>query len=195
MVWRSTSSGSGISAIVVVDTGCPASRDGWALFAQPRCSTFPTPIPLGFGFTLIGVGGLLALNRTIDVDALAGGAAHRRGRRAPVPGRHPRRGPDALLDGLDHWFPLLDGTTVVGPVVLIGWGSPTLITAQLGVIIALPDLVVTLLGSVEAAAADARRRRCSALRMDVLGAVDVPGGDGHRRRLAVRLEPARASSS
>ena len=36
------------------------------------------PIQLGFGFTLIGVGGLAALNRRMDVAALLAGVAHRR---------------------------------------------------------------------------------------------------------------------
>ena len=62
--------GLGISAIVVVDTAIPGNPEGWALFASLGV-TFLSPLPLGFGFTLIGVGGLLALNRTIDVDELA----------------------------------------------------------------------------------------------------------------------------
>ena len=31
------------------------------------------PIPLGFGFTLTGVGGLVAVDRTVDVGALQAG--------------------------------------------------------------------------------------------------------------------------
>lgn len=165
--------GLGISAVVVVDTRLPRDPDGWALFASLG-ATFPSPVPLGFGFTLLGVGGLLALNRTIDVDELAGalrtGAAD-----ALLFPDDILDDPDALLDSLDHWFPLRDGTTVVGPVLAIGWGSPTIITIQLGVIVAIPDLVVTLLGSLELFLPTPDDAVLT-LHMDVLGAVDVPAG-------------------
>ena len=58
-------------------------------------------------------------------------------------------------------------------MVEIGWGTPTLISAQLGVIVAIPDLIVTLLGSVEMLL-PAPDEALLSLRMDILGAVDVP---------------------
>jgi hypothetical protein len=162
--------GLGISAIVVVDTEVPGDA-GWAFFASLGVS-FVTPLPIGFGFTLIGVGGLLALNRTIDVDSLA--VALKTGAADAV------LFPDniladaaAVLAGLDLWFPVRENTTVIGPVVEIGWGTPTLISAQLGVLIAIPDLIVTLLGSVEMLLPTPDEALLS-LRMDVIGAVDVP---------------------
>ena len=61
----------GLGAVVVVDTQLPGDP------TAGRCSrasppTFPG-LPLGFGFFLSGVGGLLCLNRTMDVEALAAG--------------------------------------------------------------------------------------------------------------------------
>ncbi len=166
--------GSGLSAIVIVDTQIEGDPDGFALFASLGL-TFPTPIPLAFGFTLNGVGGLLALNRTLDGDELAldlkTGAADS------------LLFPDDLLedagtvlDGLDRWMPVQTGTTVVGPVVEIGWGSPeTIIAIQLGVVIALPDLIVALLGSVEMLLPEPEEPVLE-LRMDIYGEVDIPGG-------------------
>ena len=61
----------GLGAIVVVDTQLPDDPDGWALFAS-LFATFPS-LPLGFGFFLSGVGGLVCLNRTMDAEAIAGG--------------------------------------------------------------------------------------------------------------------------
>jgi hypothetical protein len=163
--------GVGIGAIVVVDTELPGDPDGFALFASLGV-TFPTPLPLGFGFTLIGVGGLLALNRTIDVDELA--LALRTGAADSI--LFPEdieEDAEAVLAGLDLWFPTKQGTTVVGPVAELGWGSPTLISAQLGVVVAIPDLIVTLLGSLEMLLPTPDEALLS-LRMDVIGAVDVP---------------------
>lgn len=163
--------GFGIGAVVVVDTEVPGDPDGFALFASLGL-TFPTPIPIGFGFTLLGVGGLLALDRTMDVDALAG--ALRTGAADSI--LFPDdllHDADAVLAGLDQWFPAQPSTTVVGPVVKIGWGNPTLITAQLGVVIAVPDLIIALLGSVEILLPSPEAPLLT-LRMDILGAVDVP---------------------
>ena len=163
--------GVGISAIVIVDTEIPGDPDAFALFASLGV-TFVSPLPIGFGFTLIGVGGLLALHRTIDVDELA--AALRDGAADSI--LFPEdieKDAEAVLQGLDLWFPLSHGTTVIGPVAEIGWGSPTLISAQLGVIVAIPDLILALLGSVEMLLPTPDEAVLT-IRMDVIGAVDVP---------------------
>ena len=166
--------GLGLSAIVIVDTAIPGDPEGWALFGSLGLE-FVQPIPIGFGFTLIGVGGLLALHRTMDVDALA--ADLRTGAMDSI--LFPEdieTDADAVLAGLDVWFPLKDGSTVFGPVVQIGWGSPTLITAQLGIVIALPDLIIAVLGSVEILLPTPDEAVLS-LRMDVIGAIDVPASE------------------
>jgi hypothetical protein len=59
--------------------------------------------------------------------------------------------------------------------VAIGWGSPTVITAQIGVVVVLPDLIIAVLGSVEVLLPTPDEALLS-LRMDVLGAVDLPAG-------------------
>ena len=162
--------GVGIGAVVLVDTELPGDPDGFALFASLGV-TFPTPLPIGFGFTLVGVGGLLALDRTIDVDELA--AAMRDGAADSIlfP-QDVEQDADAILQGLDRWFPGSPGTTVVGPVAEIGWGSPTLISAQLAVVVAFPDVIVTLLGSVEMLLPTPDEPVLT-MHMDVVGAVDV----------------------
>lgn len=162
--------GFGISAIVIVDTELPGGHDGFALFGSLGL-TFPTPIPLGLGFTLIGVGGVLALNRMLDVDALAEGMRTGASDAILFP-EDIEHDADLILAGLDDWFPAADGSTVFGPALVIGWGSPTLVTAQLGVIITLPDLVIALLGSVEVLL-PTQDDPVLTLRMDVIGAVDV----------------------
>jgi hypothetical protein len=166
--------GLGLSAIVIVDTELPGGEEGWALFGSLGLE-FLTPIPIGFGFTLLGVGGLLALHRTMDVDALAMGLRTGAADAILFPDDL-ENDADEVAAGLDQWFPVLDGSTVFGPVVLIGWGSPTLITAQLGVVIALPDLIIAVLGSVEVLLPTPDDAVLS-LRMDVLGAIDLPASE------------------
>jgi hypothetical protein len=162
----------GIDALVIVDTQLPGEPDGWAFFAS-LSATFPG-IPLGFGFVLLGAGGLIALNRTMDAEALSAGLRAGAVDALLFPD-DPLGDAAALIAQVDEYFPLSDGNTVVGPVVQIGWGSPTLITAQLGVMISLPDGVIAVLGSIEALlpTPDAP---VLVLHMDTLGAIDAPGG-------------------
>jgi hypothetical protein len=162
----------GVDAIVVIDTQLPGDPEGWALFASLAAS-FPG-IPLGFGFTLNGVGGLLALNRTLDAEALA--AALRAGViDALLFPEDPVRDSAELIAQIDEYFPIMNGNTVVGPVIEIGWGSPTLITAQLGVVISLPDGLIAVMGSIEALLPTPSAALIT-LHMDSLGVIDLGAG-------------------
>ena len=163
----------GIDAIVVIDTQLPGDPDGWAFFASLAAS-FPG-IPLGFGFTLSGVGGLIALNRTMDAEALA--MALRTGViDALLFPDDPVNDSAELIAQIDEYFPLLEGNTVIGPVLEIGWGSPvTLITAQLGVVLSLPDGIIAVMGSVEALLPIPSAPLIT-LHMDSLGVIDIGAG-------------------
>lgn len=160
----------GLAAVVVVDTQLPGNPDGWALFASVS-ATFPS-LPLGFGFFLSGVGGIVCLNRTMDTEALAAGL---------------REGaidallfPDNVFDDarliiaqLDAWFPQAEGSTVFGVAVTITWGTPkALITGELGVMLSFPDLNLALVGSISMALPDEEHALLE-LHMDTLGTVDV----------------------
>ena len=163
----------GIDAVVVVDTQLPGDPDGWAFFAS-LSATFPG-IPLGFGFVLLGAGGLIALNRTMDAEALSAGLRTGVVDALLFPDDAVNDSAE-LIAQIDEYFPLADGNTVIGPVIRLGWGSPTpLITAELGVMISLPDGIIAVLGSIEALLPVPDAPVLS-LRMDTLGVIDVPGG-------------------
>lgn len=162
----------GIDAMGVIDTRLPGDPDGWALFAS-LTARFPG-LPLGFGFTLLGLGGILAVNRSIDAEALAAGLREGAVDALLFPD-DPVRDAALILSQIDEYFPLTDGNTVIGPVAKIGWGAPTLITGELGIVLSLPQGVVVILGSLEALLPypDAPVLE---LRMDTLGVIDVLGG-------------------
>jgi hypothetical protein len=162
----------GIDAMGVIDTRLPSGSDGWALFAS-LSARFPG-LPLGFGFTLLGLGGIIALNRSVDGEALAGGLREGAVDALLFPD-DPVGDAALILSQIDEYFPLADGNTVIGPVIQIGWGAPTLITAELGVVLSLPQGVIVILGSIQALLPypDAPVLE---LRMDALGVIDVPGG-------------------
>lgn len=162
--------GVGITAIGVLTTGAAGV---WSLFLS-LSATF-TGLQLGFGFTLNGVGGLIGINRGVDLEALSDGV-----RSGALEGLlfpdDPIADATRILADLDAIFPPAAGQYVVGPIAKIGWGTPTLATVDLGVVIQLPDpLTISLLGSFEAILPTADAPVLE-LRVDVAGTLDVTHG-------------------
>jgi hypothetical protein len=105
---------------------------------------FATPIQLSFGFTLIGVGGLVGVERGVNQEAMSAAVAS--GDAALVLFPHDPVGDAArILSVLDQVFPPRPGQFVVGPLLKLGWGTPTLISATIGVFVS-SEGSVTLLG-------------------------------------------------
>lgn len=163
----------GISAIIVIDTQLPGDPNGWAFFAALSLE-FPE-IPLGYGFTLSGLGGLVALNRGIDTQSIASGLKSGVVDALLFPD-DPVGDSAMLIAMIDDYFPILPGNVVIGPIVQIGWGVPTtLITAQLGIVISLPEGKIVLLGSISALLPDPDAPVLE-LRLDLVGEIDFPAG-------------------
>jgi hypothetical protein len=162
----------GIDAFTIVDTALPGDPDGYALFATLTLR-FPS-IPLGFGFSLSGLGGLLALNRSVDTEALALGLRDGAADAILFP-ENILRDCHLLVSQIDEYFPLLAGNTVVGPVAEIRWGVGDMVIGQLGVAISFPQNLIMVLASIEAVLPD-RVAPVLELHLDVLGVIDLEGG-------------------
>ncbi len=107
-----------------------------------------TPIQLGFGFTLNGVGGMVGINRAIDTTALATLVRAGQSEELLFPKNVVADAPTIVRD-LTSVFPGTQGHYVFGPLGKLGWGTPTLITGEIGVILEIPGPVVVLLGEVK----------------------------------------------
>ena len=145
-----------VKVIGVIDTIMPNGSSGFSFIL---IITFDLPpIELGFGFTLNGVGGLGGVNRTINTTALqAGFVAHSLNSILFPP--DPIANAPEIISNIRNFFPVVKYSYVFGPMVEIGWGTPTLITLEIGVILELPNpVVIVLLGLVEVALPDADDR-------------------------------------
>lgn len=163
----------GVSAITVIDTKLPGDDDGWAFFASLGIDI--PGIPIGFGFTLEGLGGVVALNRRIDAEALALGLRQGAVDAIMFPD-DPVRDSAVLIPQIDAYFPIAVGNTVIGPVVEIGWGSPVqLVSAQIGVMISLPQGLIVIMGSLSMALPTADAPLIE-INMDSLGVIDLAAG-------------------
>ncbi len=99
---------------------------------------FPHPgIQLGFGFALDAVGGLVGINRRVDVERLRALVSDGHADRVLFPGNAAARA-EELATSLDAVFPSAPGRCVVGPMVRISWGA-RIVTLAGAVVLDLPD--------------------------------------------------------
>jgi len=158
-----------VKVIAVLDTKLPDGSSGFA-FLLIITFDFP-PIQLGFGFTLNGVGGLGGVNRTMNTDALhAGFRAHTLNSVLFPP--DPIANAPQIISTIESFFPAAEGRYLFGPMLEIGWGTPTLITLAVGVILEVPDPIrLVLLGLIDAGLPTADEALIE-LHIDVLGVLD-----------------------
>ena len=109
---------------------------------------FSPAVELSWGFTLNGVGGILALDRAIDTDALRKGLREHAVENLLFP-EDPVAAAPKILKQLGAIFPAKEDAFVVGPIIEVGWGSQArVIEARLGVVLSLPDPRIVLLGAL-----------------------------------------------
>lgn len=157
-----------IKAIGLVTTKMPDGSKGFSLLIIMSVE-FGAGFQLGYGFTLNAIGGLIGLNRTMKLQVLAEGI-----RSGAVEGvMFPRdiivNAPKIISD-LRAFFPPLEGKFLIGPMVKLGWGTPTLVSLSLGIIIEIPGNIA-ILGILQLAlpTADAALIK---LQVNFLGAIE-----------------------
>ena len=159
-----------VTAIGLLDTKLPNGESGYSFLVI--ISVEFTPIQLGFGFTLNGVGGLCGINRDFVTDALQAGLRAHSLDHILFP-KDPIKNAPAIISDLRTIFPPANGRYVFGPMLEIGWGGGlNLVTAELGVLLALPSpIVIAILGqlNVMLPTPDAA---IVELHLDVLGIID-----------------------
>lgn len=131
-----------LKAIGMINTKMPDGSKGFALLIIITAE-FGTGIQLGFGFVLLGVGGLLGLNRTMNLTALAEGVRTGGINSVMFPQNIIENAPRIISD-LRAFFPIEEGKFLIGPMAKIGWGTPALISVSLGVIIEIPGNIAII---------------------------------------------------
>ncbi len=140
-------------AIGLITTKMPDGSKGFSMLIIITAE-FNPPFQLGYGFTLNAVGGLLGLNRTMLLDPLR--EAVRNGAVTSI--MFPQNvvaNASRIISDLKAIFPPYEGKFLIGPMAKIGWGTPTLISLSLGVIIEIPGNIA-ILGILKIALPDER---------------------------------------
>lgn len=160
-------------AIGLVTTRMPDGSEGFSLLVNIGV-TFSPPIQLSMGFTLKAVGGLIGLNRIMDIEVLQTGIKNRTldAILFPDPDTVIENAPKIISD-LRAVFPPYPDRFVVGPMIKIGWGSPSIITGDIGIFIEFPEPIrIVLLGQIEAVLPK-KENAVVVIHLDILGVLDL----------------------
>ena len=126
----------GVKAIGLLSTKNPG---GWSLLLIITAQL--PPIQLGFGFTMTGIGGLLGVQHTIETQALSSGLSTGSLDSFLFP-QNPIANAPQIINQLRTIFPFSPGGFVIGPMLELGWGTPSLVIARLGVLIEASQIVI-----------------------------------------------------
>lgn len=162
-----------LKAVGLLNTILPGGQPGFSLIILITAE-FP-PIQLGFGFALLEVGGLIGLNRSVMVERLRSGIRDGTSNAILFP-EDVVANANRILSDLRQLFPPTPGRFIFGPMARIGWGTPTLISIDLGLIIEIPNPIrLLILGNLRMILPD---ENADILRLQVnfLGEIDFEGG-------------------
>ncbi|MFZ2269281.1 MAG: DUF6603 domain-containing protein [Azonexus sp.] len=159
----------GLTALGVINTRFPDGRTGYSLVVIITAD-FPA-IPLGFGFSLNGVGGLVGINRRMDLEAIKLRVAEGALGSILFP-RDPASRMNAVLADIAAIFPVAEGRHVFGPMVRLTWGPKALLTIEVAVLLDLPaPLRLAILGRMRLILPDIDNAIAD-IRLDVAGLID-----------------------
>src|SRR5260221_1219962 len=136
-----------VKAIGIINTKMPDGSPGFSLLILITAEF--TPIQLSFGFTLNGVGGIFGLNRTIFVNALAEGVRTNAIKSILFP-QDVIANITRIISDIKQFFPPQPDHFVGGPMAKLGWGTPSIITAELGLLLDLPTPMFAIVGVLRA---------------------------------------------
>ncbi|MCU1265911.1 MAG: uncharacterized protein JWM21_2229 [Acidobacteria bacterium] len=163
-----------VKAIGLLTTRLPDGGKGYSLVVIIFVEDF-TPIQLGFGFNLRGIGGLLAINRTFDEEVLRTGLKNHTLDSVMFP-KDPIRNAPQILSNLNKVFPPAKDHHLFGPMLQIAWGSPPLITANLALVLELGARRRLLVLAQVVAILPKQENDLVRLQMDAIGVLDFDQG-------------------
>jgi hypothetical protein len=163
----------GITVIGLLDTKLPGGVSGYSFLLVVAVKFLP--IQLGFGFALTGLGGLAGIHRSMVQQALQDGVRNQSLDHILFPDDPVKNAP-RLINDLRTIFPPTQNVYVFGPVAQLIWGGvTTIIEAELGVILQLPDpLVIVILGQFNVMLPNKDVEvKIVELHLDIIGIIDI----------------------
>ena len=159
-----------VNAFGILVTQLPSGQQGFSLIAL-LSARFTPPVQLGLGFTLNGLGGLLGLHRTANTDLLRNEIDSGRIGDLMFP-VNPQARFAQIISNLEASFPVKENQFIFGPGARIGWGTPTLITADIILLFEVPDPVRVIVMGVAKSLLPDKNKAILKLQIAFLAVID-----------------------
>ncbi len=159
-----------LTAYGIIATRMPDGSRGYSLLIFITADGFK-PIPLGFGFVLQSIGGMIGVNRTFDQDVLRAGLKTDALSTLLFP-RDPVGNAPALIQALATAFPPRRGSYLLGLLARITWFTPTLVQFDLALILELGARTRLLLLGRVSSLLPSRDNDLIRLNLDAIGVLD-----------------------
>jgi hypothetical protein len=122
-----------VKAIGLINNKMPDGSPGTSVLFIVSVE-FSPGIALGFGFFLSGLGGILGVHRTIQVERLRDGVRTGTIQNILFP-QNIIANITQIISDIKEVFPIMRNQFVVGPMAAITWGVPTIVRVDLGLAI------------------------------------------------------------
>ncbi len=156
----------GVKALGLLNTKRPGNQ--WSLLLL-IFGNFP-PIQLSWGFVLTGVGGLIGVQHTADAQAMSRELG-RGGLDAVLFPKDVASNAPQIFQTLSTLFPFKPGGFVLGPMLEVGWGTPTLVALRMGVLIEASQIAILGQLVIQIPPLVDRRLAIVLLQLDFVGSV------------------------
>lgn len=163
----------GLIAIGLITTRMADGSKGFSMLVIIGVE-FDPPISLPYNFNLSGVGGLLGIKRSMNVDYLRDGLKQGTLDSVLFP-QDPILNATRIISDLRAGFPPTEDRYIIGPMAIIGWGNPLIIRAEIGIFIEIPSPVrIAILGQITAQLPNAEQdtETIVVIHLDILGVLD-----------------------
>ncbi|HEV8333456.1 MAG TPA: DUF6603 domain-containing protein [Steroidobacteraceae bacterium] len=160
-----------VKAFGLIATKMPDGSKGFSLIVFITAEDFQ-PIPVGMGASLLGIGGMIAINRTFDEEAMRAGLRNRTLSTLLFP-KDPIRNAPEIIRNLITTFPAEEGCYLIGVLLKLGWFSPTLVYLDIAIMIELGKRLRLIVLGMISALLPTKQNDLVRLNMDALGLIDM----------------------
>ncbi|HEY1247691.1 MAG TPA: DUF6603 domain-containing protein, partial [Nitrososphaera sp.] len=163
-----------VAAIGIINTKFPDGTPGFSLLIIVAVQ-FTPGIALSMGFFLSGLGGMLGINRTINVPALRDGVKNNAIEHIMFP-EDVVANINTLLPQIKLIFPIQKDQFMIGFMAKITWGVPALITIEFGLAIEFTNPVRIAILGVLKIVLPAEEAAILQLQVNFVGIIDFDNG-------------------
>jgi hypothetical protein len=160
-----------VKAFGLIQTKMPDGSEGYSLVVFITAEGF-TPIQIGMGATLRGIGGMVAINRTFDQEAMREGLKNKTLGTLLFP-KDPIRNAPEIIRNLVTTFPAEQGGFLIGVILKIAWFSPPLVHLDIAIMIELGNRMRVIALGIIKALLPTQENDLVRLQMDAMGVINV----------------------